>query len=141
MRRKISFSAWGHHNIRCLHETTVMITKDDYLTPKGDCIAAIKADRGPRDLPLEIRELSRSKDAIITLILKVAGKIFRVTGRGDPALSYTHPDDMVARKSEYTCDRTLMVSADRASIDIDRDMVRLLQNNNQRISVAIQVEL
>ncbi|RLF17024.1 MAG: DUF371 domain-containing protein, partial [Thermoprotei archaeon] len=32
--------AWGHPNIRALHRSTMEITKEPYVTPRGDCIIA-----------------------------------------------------------------------------------------------------
>ncbi|MHA2386933.1 MAG: DUF371 domain-containing protein, partial [Candidatus Thorarchaeota archaeon] len=58
-------------------------------------------------------------------------------GRGDPGLTYLDAVSMVARKSSFVCDRTLMVGADKAASDLDRSFVNALRDS----SVSIECEL
>lgn len=53
--------AWGGHvNVRARHRTTIEITRDDYLTPRGgDCIIGIKADKGLSGISPNLRRLLR----------------------------------------------------------------------------------
>ncbi len=60
-----------------------------------------------------------------------------VDGRGDPRLTFSHETDLVVRKSGFISDRTLMIHADKSSMDIPRDMVRLLQDPTSRVTVEI----
>jgi len=141
MRLTDAFRARGHPNITASHRTTLMITRDPELTPRGDCIVAVAAEKGLRDLDPRMKEVMRSHDARIRLILEMGGAVFEVTGRGDPGLTLSHPADMVARKSGYICDRTLMVGADRAACDLDPSLVRLLQNRGQVVNITLIVEI
>ena len=50
MYYKETFSAYGNPNVKVTHRTTIMTTKDAHLTQKGDCIAAIKAEKALADL-------------------------------------------------------------------------------------------
>ncbi|MBD3205002.1 DUF371 domain-containing protein [Candidatus Bathyarchaeota archaeon] len=136
----VTFRGSGHPNITCKHETTVMITKDDHLTLRGDCIAAIQSEIGLKDLSKDIKKLARDEKTKITLILEVENQRFKVTGRGHPNLTYKHPRDMVARKSSYACDRTLMILADKAAIDVDRELVDLLRIDGKMIEIEIIFE-
>jgi len=86
------FRAWGHPNIRARHRTTLMVTRDPELTPRGDCIVAVGAEKGLADLSPELREAARSRGARVTLTLEAGGYTFTVSGRGDPGLTLTHPD-------------------------------------------------
>ncbi|HIP75502.1 MAG TPA: DUF371 domain-containing protein, partial [Thermococcus paralvinellae] len=45
MMREI-IHCYGHENIKATHKSTLEITKEDFLTPRGDCIICIKADKG-----------------------------------------------------------------------------------------------
>jgi hypothetical protein len=38
-------NAVGHPNVLATHEKTIEITKEDFLTPTGDCIIGINADK------------------------------------------------------------------------------------------------
>lgn len=136
-----SFKAWGHPNIRSSHKTTLMITKEKDLTHRGDCVISVRAEKGLMDMDSRLKEAMKSSDARILLALKVEDIIFNVSGKGDPGLTLSHPTDMVARKSSYTCDRTLMIRADKAACDLDDALVKLLQNGQQAVNITITVEL
>jgi len=135
-----TFTARGHVNIRATHEKTIEVTKETHLTTQGDCIAAVSAEKGLRDLPEEMKEAAKRNDAIISLSLRLGERVFMTTGRGDPALTWEHPTDMVARISSYVCPRTLMVHADKATIHMPRSLVQQLKNPEAKITVTVSVE-
>jgi hypothetical protein len=118
-----------------------MVTKDEHLSDRGDCIAAVFSEKGLADLPRSFKEASRNVDARITLSIESCGRVFKVRGWGDPALTYTHPDDMVARKSGFVCGRTLMVGADKAARDVDKGFLALLREENRPIKITITIEM
>ncbi len=131
------FYAFGHTAIRSTHPTTLEITTEKQLTRGGDCIIAVKASKGLFDLPREIRKTLSTADGMARMTLVVGSNRFTVEGRGATGLLLTHPTDIVVRKSSFVSDRTLMVKADKAAADIPREMVQLLQNPAQRITVEI----
>jgi len=135
-----TFAARGHINIRATHEKTIEVTKETHLTTQGDCIAAVAADKGLRDLPQAMREAAKRSDAVISLSLRLDDRVFTTTGRGDPALTWEHPTDMVARISGYVCPRTLMVHADKATIHMPRSLVQQLKDPNTVVSVTVTVQ-
>jgi hypothetical protein len=136
-----TFTAYGHVNIRATHEKTIEVTKEAHLTTQGDCIAAVSAEKGLCDLSEEMREAAKRSDSVISLSLYLGEKVFTTKGRGDPGLTWSHPTDMVARLSGYTCSRTLMVHADKATIHMPRDLVQMLKNPKAVVRVTINVEL
>jgi len=116
-----------------------MVTREEHLTERGDCVVAVGAEASLAVLPPEMKEAARSRDAAISLTLEVSGESFTVTGRGDPALTYASELDVVARRSWYVCGRTLMVEADGASVDVPRSIVRLLRNQGAQVKVTLRV--
>ena len=120
---KAKFTAYGHGNVTSLHETTLMFTSEDYVTPTGDCIIGVKSSLTLPDLPEEFRERMKSPDARLRVLIECGGRREEITAYGHPGLEYRDPKDMVVRKSGYTCPRTLAVGADKAAIDLDRGMV------------------
>jgi len=132
-----SFKAQGHTNITSTHRTTLMTTKDEYLTREGDCIVAVNADKGLMDLPDDTKEVARSGETVISLKLEAGGEEFTVRGRGHPGLTYTDPNDIVVRKSSYVCGRTLMVEADKAACDIPDGFRRVLNGDGVEMTVTI----
>ncbi|MHA1410910.1 MAG: DUF371 domain-containing protein, partial [Candidatus Odinarchaeia archaeon] len=49
------FKARGHENITATHPTTLEITKDMKLTPRGDCIIAVGSEKALFDFSDEIK--------------------------------------------------------------------------------------
>ena len=140
MRLTESFTARGHPNIRARHGMTLMITKDAEVTKRGDCIAAVSSEKGLQEMDEGVKKAMRSEKAKIKLTLDAGGCKFEVSGRGDPRLPLSHPTDMVARKSGFISDRTFMLKADKAALDIPPQMVKLLQNPEQIIKLTLTVE-
>jgi len=136
-----TFTARGHPNVQSTHRTTLMTTTDDHLSTRGDCIIAVSAEKGLRDLNSRIKEAIRREGSTVRLLIETEGKTFSVEGKGDPRLTLSHPSDMVIRKSGYICDRTLMIMADKAACDIDNSMIELLRKENCQISLTIEASL
>ena len=132
--------AHGHENIQATHETTFEITKEPTLTKRGDCIIAVQATKGAADLPLEFKEAARKKGAQITITIEAGELKEIVRTRGSPRLLFTHPTDLVARKTDYVCGRTLAIRADKAASDLSRKLVEKIQDANQEIRITLAVE-
>ncbi|MEM2925952.1 MAG: DUF371 domain-containing protein [Candidatus Bathyarchaeia archaeon] len=132
--------AHGHPNITALHRTTLEITKEKKLTPKGTCIVAVGATKGAADLSPSFRELVRM-GGFVTLRLKVDDMIFEVHGKGAKELELSHPTDIVCRKSSYICQRTLMIDADKAACDVPRRMVEMLKDPAKTIRIELEASI
>ena len=140
MKHTIQIKAHGHPNIRSTHKTTLMTTTETHLTPRGDCIIAVGAETGLAQLPDEIKEAAQNSGTEITFTISVENHVFNAVGRGHPDLTYTDPIDMVARKSSYTCGRTLMINSDKAANDIPAEIIKALQNQETKITLQITYE-
>lgn len=134
------FKAHGHPNITARHETTLMITKDNYLTPRGDCIIAINSEKGFRDFSPEMIKAAQNEKARISLTLTIDSEEFKVEGKGHPELLYRDPNDIVIRKSSYTDSRTLMINADKIAADIPEDIIEKLRDPKTEITIKISVQ-
>ncbi|WP_435551384.1 DUF371 domain-containing protein [Natrinema sp. CGMCC1.2065] len=131
--------ARGHENVTAEHASTFEVTTDDYLTPAGDCILAIEADRAPADFDPEFVAACRDADATITVTLEADGHTASVTGRGDPDLEFTNERSAVGRTSDYVDDRTILTDAAFAAEGFDRDLVAALADGAEA-TVTITVE-
>ena len=118
--------AVGHRNVTAEHTSTFEFTSDDWLTPAGDCILGIEAEPVPAAFDDRFVEACRSEAATITATLRVEGLEQRIEGRGDPELTFESDRSMVGRTSEYVDDRTVMVDADAAAADVDREIADAL---------------
>jgi hypothetical protein len=141
MRIFEKIEAWGHPNVSANNRTTFEVTKEDRLTRRGDCIIAINASKGARDLNDEFKQFARQGNAKITLIIEAGQYREMANGRGDLRLTLSHPTDLVVRKSSYICDRTLMIEADKAAIDFSRDLVKKFQEPSQKVIITLIVEV
>jgi hypothetical protein len=119
-------SSIGHPNVSAQHKTTLELTKEDFLTPTGDCIIGINSDTACADLPDELKRVLKLAKKL-TITLECNGITDTVSARGDPRLTLTSKTSMVIRKSDYVCDRTLCVRADKAAADLDRKLIEELK--------------
>lgn len=129
----------GHPMVRSTHPTTVEVTTEEYLTEQGDCIIGVGADKGCGQLDPEVREMLRREGSKVKVSIVAGGHTFAINARGDPRLVLTHPHDIVVRKSEFISDRTLAVGADASSIDIPRNIIRILRDPAARGRMEIEV--
>ena len=128
----IIIHAKGHSNVKSTHKTTLEITKEDYLTPKGDCIIGISADKSMADFSDELREKIRNSDKIIVEI--VVGDLKEtIIGKGHKDLILNHPTDIVIRKSNFICPRTLMINASKSGKELNHKIVEKLKKGEDLI--------
>ena len=129
----------GHVYVTAEHASTFEVTTDDWLTPAGDCILGIEADHAPADFDPAFVEACRDSKATITATLEAGGHQVIVTGRGDPELTFESERSCVGRTSTYVDDRTIMLDADHAAGDLDRDFVAALADGAE-LTVTLRVE-
>jgi len=136
----VVFFAHGHKNVQATHKTTFEVTKEKTLTNQGDCIIAVESTRAAADLPVEFKEAARKEGARITITIEANELKEIVNAKGSSQLQFTHTTDLVVRKSNYVCGRTLAIRADKAAIDFSRRLVEKLNDPNQEIKVTLAVE-
>ncbi|WP_421077556.1 DUF371 domain-containing protein [Methanothermococcus sp. Ax23] len=128
----ITIHATGHPNVKSTHKTTLEITKEDYLTPTGDCIIGINADKSMADFSEELRERIRNSGKIIIEIV-VGDLKDTIIGKGHKDLILNHPTDIVIRKSNFICPRTLMINADKSAKELNYKIVERLKKGEDLI--------
>jgi hypothetical protein len=119
-------SAVGHEHVAATHASTFEVTTDDFLTPAGDCILGVRADRAPAAFDPAFVERCRDAVATIEATVRAGDHAVTVTGRGDPSLTFESDRALVGRTSGYVDDRTVMVGADAAAADLPRALVAAL---------------
>ena len=138
MKFEIGFS--GHENIRSNHQKTIEITKESHLTPQGNCIVGVNATSSCADLPQELKDKLKTNDVKITFLIRVGEHEFVLHGKGHPDLILTHSEDIVIRKSNFICSRTLAVKCDKASDLLPPEMVSLLRDPKTKGTFTITVD-
>jgi hypothetical protein len=135
---EIQFS--GHENIRSNHQKTIEITKESHLTLSGDCIVGVNASASCADLPDLLKKKLQNPNSKVFFSIKVGNHEFDIEGRGHENLILTHNEDIVIRKSDFVCPRTLAIKCDKASDLIPREMILLLQNPKTKGTFTITVD-
>lgn len=118
----------GHRNVTSHHKSTFEITKDEEIGPTADCIVGVDMDKTMLDFPQEFKDKIANSNTKIIVELKTENGHDEITGFGHEDLTLTHPTDIVIRKSDYVCSRTLMIGADKAAKDLDGDLIDDLKN-------------
>lgn len=112
--------------VRATHRTTFEITVEDRLTPRGDCIVAVSASKGLRDLGEDLKSIIRAGGDVAVLI--VAGRAWDMAlGFGDRGLGLSDPGRIIVRRSSYTSPSTLAIRSDKAAAHLSRDLVEELR--------------
>ena len=132
-----SISAAGHSLIQCTHSTTIELTKDDYLTKKGTCILGIKASKACYDLTPELKSKIIVAEKIY-VVIKVGDFVDHFYGYGSKKLTLLSTKDLVFRKSDYICDRTILIRCSKSSRDLNRNLIKNLTNSINQISIIFK---
>lgn len=133
---KYSFIAYGHENVTALHKSTFEITTDKTLTLKGDCIIGVNSDTTLNDFPEQLKNIIKTDNKKIELILETDNFIDSISGYGSSNLTLNHPSDMVCRKSDFTCSRTLMINCNKAAKDLDKNLIHeLKKGSNLKVTI------
>ncbi|MEO9295219.1 MAG: DUF371 domain-containing protein [Nitrososphaera sp.] len=138
MQDDIAF--WGHPNVQSLHARTVEITREEHLTLRGDCIIGVRAEKACADIDGQVRKRLMQDGSQVTIEIIVGSKTYAVKGEGDSRLTLKNSHDVVIRKTNFVCPRTLSVRCNRASSDIPREMIELLKDPKTKGIFRITVE-
>lgn len=124
----------GHPNIRATHRTTIELTKEGWLTPKGDCIIGVSADKACADLSQNLKESIR-RGSRLRITLAVENEKFQFIAYGNPKLELSDPTSIVIRKSEFISPKTMAIRSEASASDIPRRIVELLKKGRNGIMI------
>jgi len=128
----MKFFAYGHPNIKATHKSTLEITTENYLTPKGDCIIGIKSSISPYYFPKKLKELLL-KEIPLKLVLICENFKDEVIFYGSPRLTLKSKISLVIRKSKFIDDRTIGIRANKSAKDINRNLIENLKKGKKLI--------
>lgn len=134
-----TFYAQGHENVTSKHKSTFEITTDKTLTLKGDCIIGVNSGITLNDFPKELKKDIQTDNKKIELKLETDNFSDKIIGFGSSELTLNHPTDMVCRKSNFTCSRTLMINADKAAKDLNEDLINELKEGS-KLKITLKIE-
>ncbi|MEM2307566.1 MAG: DUF371 domain-containing protein [Sulfolobales archaeon] len=127
----------GHVNVRATHRTTLEVTRDDYLTPRGDCIIGIKSNKGASDLRQCIKENLKIGGTLLGIIITSSGLFDYFIAEGSDKLTLKNAQKLIIRKSHYVDDSTIGLRSNKASKDLDRALVEALKRGEKGYLVLV----
>lgn len=135
---KYTFYARGHPNVTSKHKSTFEITMDEEIGKTADCIIGVDSSVSMKDFPRKLKKAIAKENAMIKVVLETENAKDEITGRGHPSLTLDHPRDIVCRKSDYICDRTLMIKADKAACDLKKELIDdLKQGSKLKVEIIV----
>jgi hypothetical protein len=130
--------AFGHKLVQAKHKTTIEITKEDFLTEKGDCIIAVKSDKACFDVDDEVKAALKQGKRI-RILFKVNGIKDEVIAYGSKELLLESKTSIVIRKSSFIDERTLAIKANKSASELDRRLIEELKNPKAKLIVRLVV--
>jgi uncharacterized protein len=131
---------FGHPNIQSLHLRAIEVTKNPNLTLRGDCIIGVRANKGCKDLNPSLQRLLKKEDSVVRLSIITGNLFYRLNAFGNSRIMLLDAQDIVIRKTNFVCSRTLCVNSDKASLDIPREIIRSLKDPERRAILSIYIE-
>ena len=113
-----TFTVSGHANITADHKTTFEFTKDNHLSPTGDCILGINAD-------FKLSELKKFKGRI-QITIKINDIKETITAIINP--EFADEKELVIRTTNFLSSRTFATHADKSADDINKKIKKKLNH-------------
>jgi len=129
----------GHYNIKATHPTTLEITKDSWLTPRGNCIIGILSDKACNDINEDLKTFIKSGGELVITLL-VGDRSFQFKAFGDRRLTLQDKRSIVIRKTSFISPRTLAIKSDASARDIPREIIALLKKGAEGMLVISSVK-
>ena len=129
---------YGHENVLCTHNTTIEITKDMHLTKNGNCILGIHATKACYDLNSNLKKKLQERNKV-RISIHVDDLTDTFYGYGSSSLKLSSEKDMVFRKSDYICERTVLIKCTKSSSDLNRDLVNKLTTPGKKFSITFEM--
>jgi len=137
-KMEYTFVVKGHTNISSEHRTTLELTKDPEIGKTADCIIGVGSKVSINDLPEDVLRAIRTDKKPITIRFETDNAFDEVKGYGHHELSLDHPADMVLRKSDFKCSRTIMINADKAACDLKKELIEDLADSKPlRVTIIV----
>lgn len=130
--------AKGHKNVSSLHKSTFEITTDPEIGITADCIIGVDMNSSMLNFSDEFKDKIANSDTKILVLLDTPNAHDEIIGFGHEDLTLTHPTDIVCRKSDYVCPRTLIIKSSKAASDLDLDLINDLKNE-ETLEVTIKI--
>ena len=131
--------AYGHENILCTHNTTIELTKENCLTKRGNCILGINASKACDDLNNGLKNILK-KGWKLKITIKTDQFTDTFYGYGNKDLTLTDKNDIVFRKSDFICGRTILINCTKSSHELNRKLVQEIRRFHNKFYLTFELE-
>ncbi len=132
--------AKGHANITATHKTTIEVTKDDYLTPLGDCIIGVMADKSVAELSDKFKNIMLNDETTLISVFITNNSYDYIVSKGSSKLLLTNTRKIIFRKSSYIDEATIAINSNKAAVELSRKLVQDLVNGSPLTIVLIAIK-
>ena len=130
--------ASGHINVSCRHKSTIEITKKEKISKSGDCILAVRASKGCYDLNYDLKtQIWKGSKIEVTIKVGIVKDSF--FGFGSDKLKLLNKSDIVFRTSDYICERTALINCNKASYQINKEIVNSLTDPQTHVDFIFKL--
>ncbi len=129
----------GHPNVRAEHPTTLEVTKDEFLTPRGDCIVGIASNKGASDIDRCVKEVLRAGGKLVAVLLTEGDLFDYVVAEGSSSMTFSNSRKIIIRRSTYVDSSTIGIRADKSAKEIRRDVVEALKQGKRGYLILVAV--
>lgn len=130
----------GHPNITAKHETTLEVTKDEYLSPRGDCIIGVSSSKGASELSECVKQALREGGTLLAIIITESGFFDHLVAEGAEAMTFSDSRKIILRRSTYVCGSTVGVRASKAASGLSRELVEALKGGERGYLVLVALK-
>lgn len=128
---------YGHENITCTHGSTIEITKDNYITKRGNCIIGINASKSCDNLNIDLKKrIKNGKKIKVYIKTEELSDFFY--GYGNRKLTLINKKEMVFRKSNFICDRTVLINCSKSSNELNRKLIDKLKIPGKKFHIVFK---
>ncbi|MDO9540116.1 MAG: DUF371 domain-containing protein [Methanocalculus sp.] len=127
----------GHANVISCHPTTFEVTCEEELTLQGDCIIGVAADKGAADLSDAFCDLLADDSATLRTYLSAGGISCEIRSYGSSRMTFDHLTDLVWRRSDFVCGRTIGIRSDFVARTLPRELIRVLSGGAEMEVILI----
>lgn len=131
--KQYTFEAWGHPNLTAKHSKTIEFTKDEEITISASCILGVRANFKINKLKefsgkitLKFSVYDYTKNTLLEHFVKCIVND-----------DFYDKNELVLRKSKFNSPRTYGVNLNHGAQKINRDIVNLMKNRDQKMEITI----
>lgn len=118
--------AKGHAAISATHPSTLELTKEPYVSSRGDCIVGVEANKACTELSEKLKQHLLAGGRI-KVVFQANGVKDELLAQGSPQLSLSSTTSIVIRKSKHVDERTLAIESNKAAAQLKRELIAKLK--------------